>query len=190
MRITFVTSNKVKFDNASRVLKKYGVSLAWHKMELREIQEIDLKKVALYKAEQAKKKIKGSFIVDDSGICLDALDGFPGALFKPVIDSIGSDSFAKLLENKPDRSASFANVLVFHSPGSNGFKVFTTNVRGHIAHRASKKRRTGWRIDNLFVPKGYEKTISDMSDLEFRVFIKEFELQLHYTKLGKWLATK
>ncbi|MDE1824932.1 MAG: hypothetical protein KGH61_00370 [Candidatus Micrarchaeota archaeon] len=190
MQITFVTSNKVKFDTARKVLKKYGVSLAWRRMELREIQEIDLRKVALYKAEQAKREIRNSFMVDDSGICLDALGGFPGALFKPVIDTIGSERFAQLLHGKPDKSASFFNVLVFHSPSSKGFKIFTTNVRGHIAYRASKKRRTGWRIDNLFVPEGHRKKISDMGDAEFVEFIKELEGQLHYTKLGKWLAAK
>ena len=55
MKITFVTTNNVKFKIACDVLSKYGITMEQLKMELSELQTINLDDVVMDKAKQVAK---------------------------------------------------------------------------------------------------------------------------------------
>ena len=62
MKITLVTGNKAKAGEVKRIL---NIPLQVSSIELDEIQEIDLEKVALHKINQAFQIVKKPVIVDD-----------------------------------------------------------------------------------------------------------------------------
>lgn len=102
-------------------------------------------------------------IADDSGLCVDALDGGPGVLSARYAgpDADDDDNNAKLLERlaretEPDaRRARFVCVLVAIAPDGREL-VAEGVVEGHIADRPAGD--AGFGYDPLFVPAGYEHT--------------------------------
>jgi non-canonical purine NTP pyrophosphatase (RdgB/HAM1 family) len=75
----FVTSNPNKVREAERIL---GSSLQHAALELPELQAETVAAVALAKAQEAFLKLGRPVIVEDAGIELVALGGFPGPFIK------------------------------------------------------------------------------------------------------------
>ena len=85
MKITLVTGNKHKAKEVERIL---NIPLEIKEIELDEIQEINLEKVALHKLNQAYELVKEPVIVDDVSVEIDAWNGFPGPLIKWLLKSV------------------------------------------------------------------------------------------------------
>jgi XTP/dITP diphosphohydrolase len=105
-------------------------------------------------------------LADDSGICVQALDGSPGvesAYFAgPEGDSAAN--LAKLVEvmrGVPDerRGAEFVCVLVLLGPGGIE-RHFEGRCTGRLEH--SPRGAGGFGYDPLFVPVGFERTLAEM----------------------------
>ncbi|MCC6051949.1 MAG: hypothetical protein LM585_01760, partial [Fervidicoccaceae archaeon] len=77
-RIYFATSNKNKFNEASRILEKYGYELVLFSFEKKELQSTDLGEIALQSALIAYTYVNAPVVVEDSGLFIKALNGFPG----------------------------------------------------------------------------------------------------------------
>ena len=186
MEINFITSNKVKVDIATEVLDKYGVVPKQQVFNLKEMQAIDVKEVALDKASQAFLLSNKPFIIDDSGLYISTLNNFPGALLKTVYKAVGDEGLTRLLNGIKDRSALFINVLVFGDPATKEVKTFLTECHGRMAERASGSRKIGWAIERLFIPDGHSKPLAQFDDREWETFWVAFKENLHYNKFGKW----
>lgn len=186
MEIYFVTSNKIKLDIANEVLGKYGIHAEQYKFDFKELQSFDLKEVAVDKASQVIDRIDKKFIVDDSGMYIDALNGFPGALLKPVNKVMGAERMLMLLGKKDNRSATFANILAFGDPETKEIKTFSTDCRGRLSETPEGSRPVGWAIERIFIPDGFDKTIAQLDDKEWNVFWEGFKDIMHYNKFGKW----
>lgn len=187
MDIDFITSNKIKLNIAKEVLNKYNINLKQRKFEFREIQSINLVEVALDKAKQVLSKTDRKFIIDDSGLYIKALNGFPGALLKTVHKTLGDEKLIKLMENEKNRNALFVNVLAFGDPKTRKLRTFLTEYPGMIARRAEGSRNIGWAIDRIFIPEYSNKTLAQLDDEEWKVFWKKFKNRLHYEKFGRWM---
>ena len=104
-------------------------------------------------------------LADDSGLCIDALDGRPGvysARYAPNrdFDKAMDKLLAELKEcGNPDRSAYFACVLVLGHPDGS-YQSFEGRVDGKIAMQ--KQGSGGFGFDPLFVPDGYEETFAEL----------------------------
>ena len=86
MALYYVTSNSVKFHEASLILD----GLEWLDLDLEEVQSLDPKEIIRKKLGQAFKYKKGQFIVEDVSFSLDCLGGLPGPLIKWFLKSIGT----------------------------------------------------------------------------------------------------
>ena len=189
MNITFITSNNVKFRIAKEILSRYGVEIEQHKMDLPELQSIDLDEVAMDKARKAAETFKKDFIIDDTGFYIASLGNFPGALFKPTIYVLGEEKFLRLMNSEKDRKARFVSVLVFYDSRRNQFKLISSTINGKVTEELGKgTRRVGYSLERIFIPEGQKKAISDLDDTEWETLYNEIKRGLHYEEFGKWLV--
>ena len=96
----FASSNIHKFQEAKKILDSFGINLRFFKCELEEIQSNSLKEISKNKAIQAFQKCKKPVIVEDDGLFVDSLNGFPGPYSSYVFKTIGNKGILKLLKKK------------------------------------------------------------------------------------------
>ncbi|MEM2040051.1 MAG: XTP/dITP diphosphatase [Zestosphaera sp.] len=127
-----------------------------------EIQSDDLTSIALYSAVQASLYLREPFFVEDAGLYIKSLKGFPGPFSSYVYKTIGVEGVLKLMSSVSDRTAFFKSVIVLYYP-QQGFKVFEGVVYGSISLEA--RGSGGFGFDPIFVPEGHHKTFAEL-DLE------------------------
>jgi len=127
--------------------------------------------------------------VEDSGIYIEKLNGFPGALMKPVLDAIGDSGLIKLMSGESNRNALVKSVLAYCDPEKDLIKTFTGNYNGSISESIRGDMTRGWKVAKIFVPAGETKTLAEMDDMEWQKFLGDFRKDDHYEKLGKWLKS-
>ena len=157
MELFFATSNKGKFAEAKAVLSS-AVRLRMANLELSEVQSCDASKVAKTKLESAYAKIGAPVIVEDTGLSLDAINGFPGALIKPMVEAIGLEGIMKITSVYGTNRAHVSTSLGF----TDGTKtrIITATVNGRIAGGLHGKN--GFGFDSIFIPRGSSKTFAEM----------------------------
>jgi XTP/dITP diphosphohydrolase len=125
---------------------------------------------ALIKAREAFRHSGQPSLADDSGICVDALDGAPG-IFSSRFSEEGTDAanLALLLEKMKgvkERSARFVCAVAFVS--KDGERVVQAEWPGVI--RAAPKGNDGFGYDPIFAPAGFTKTAAELTSLEKAAF--------------------
>jgi XTP/dITP diphosphohydrolase len=121
---------------------------------------------ALIKARAAFRHSGRPSLADDSGICVDALDGAPGILSSRFSDA-GTDAanLALLLDKMKgvkNRAAQFVCAVAFVS--KDGERVVRAEWPGVL--RAAAKGANGFGYDPIFAPTGMTGTAAEMSALE------------------------
>ena len=112
----FASSNENKFQEAERILTNLGVKVNFSKTTLEEIQSSSLSEIAEQKAISAYELIQKPVIIEDDGLFIDSLNGFPGPYSSYVYDTIGNKGIMRLLENIELRNARFVACLLYTSP--------------------------------------------------------------------------
>lgn len=162
-KITYVTGNWYKIMSAKRILEPLGIEVENVKMETNEIQANTIEEVAKYSAKEASEKLKCTVLKNDTGLCIDALKGFPGPYTHYVDEKIGEDGILKLLDGVENRKASFIEAFAYCEYGKEPV-VFKSITTGTIA--LEKSGTYGWSWDYIFIPNGYDKTMANYSDDE------------------------
>ena len=109
----FVSSNNHKFTEAQRILSNLGLEISLFKTTLEEIQSNSLSEIAKRKALDAYSKVQKPVIIEDDGLFIDSLDGFPGPYSSYVYDTIGNKGIMSLLEKIELRTAKFVAIIVY-----------------------------------------------------------------------------
>jgi len=154
MSLTFVTSNREKVDEAEKIL---GRSLNHEKLNLAEIQSMDVEEVAVQKAKDAYNQLEHPVLVEDTGLYFEELDGFPGALVKYALKGLGNPGLTQLVN--VNKSAEARTVFALYDGDS--LKTFEGRVEGMIVEDFKMGSGFGW--DPIFKPKGFDKTFGEMS---------------------------
>lgn len=162
-KITYVTGNWYKIMSAKKILEPLGIEVENVKMETTEIQANTIEEVAKYSAKEASEKLKCNVLKNDTGLCIDALKGFPGPYTHYVDEKIGEDGILKLLDGVENRKASFIEAFAYCEYGKEPI-VFKSITTGTIA--LEKSGTYGWSWDYIFIPDGYDKTMANYSDDE------------------------
>lgn len=97
MTISYVTTNINKFNEAKSI---FGDEIKHVDVEIEEIQSMDLPFVAINKANEAYKIVGRPLIVEDIGLFITDLKGFPGPMIKWVGETMGYSNFAELFKLK------------------------------------------------------------------------------------------
>ncbi len=156
-KIFFVSSNRHKYDEAKTILASFGIELEFFKCHLTEIQSDSLQEIAVKKANEAFSLCKNSVIVEDDGLFVDSLNGFPGPYSSYVFKTIGNNGVLKLVLK--NRQARFQSVIAFCSKDET--KTFSAELKGRISN---KSRGNGWGYDPIFIPNTKTKTFAELAD--------------------------
>jgi len=152
--LILVTSRAEKAAEAIRL----GFDVRQRQVDLPEPQALDPADVVEAKARAAYTLLREPVVVEDSGLCVSAWGGFPGALVRWMEESVGLDGIARMLDPFPDRSATAVCVVAAFDG------TLLQAARGQAAGRiADSPRGTGgFGWDRLFVPEGEDRTFAQM----------------------------
>jgi len=158
----FITSNEGKFKEAKEVAKLFSVEIEWLKMEYEEIQGNTLEEIATKSAEMLSRIIKRPFFIEDSGLFIESLNGFPGPYSSYVFKTIGNKGILKLLDCVQNRKAYFKAVIAFFD--GKDIKIFDGVVYGEIAKEIRGDKGFGFDPiflygDRTFAEMGEEKNL-------------------------------
>ncbi len=170
MKIVAATNNAKKLEEIRRILAPLGheaitMREAGVAAEPEETGET-FRENAIIKAEAVCTLCGLPTLADDSGLCVDALDGAPGVYSARFAgeahdDEANNDKLLRLLENVPraKRTARFVSVIAFRTPKDGGFEAEGV-CEGHIGF--TREGTGGFGYDPLFVV-GNE-TFASMTD--------------------------
>lgn len=144
----FASSNRHKYKEFRRMLSDLA-EVKWIQVEYLEPQGYDLEEIATTSALWLGDRIPKPFFLEDAGLFINALGGFPGPFSSYVFSKIGNEGIIKLMEGVEDRRAQFRSVIALHT----GERVltFVGVSEGRIADRP---RGDGWGFDPIFSPEG------------------------------------
>ncbi len=157
--ILFATGNKHKVEEVNTVLKRCGYIAEPAPAPKLEIQAESLEEVVLVAAAQAYHMLRRPVIVEDAGLFIEALRGFPGPYSSYVYKTIGIKGVLKLMDGVENRKARFVSVIALAH--SSGIELFRGEVEGVIAKEP--RGAHGFGFDPIFIPAGASKTFAEMS---------------------------
>ncbi|VVC72131.1 Non-canonical purine NTP pyrophosphatase [uncultured archaeon] len=157
--LAFVTSNAHKFAEAERVLKQFGVIIRHAKLSYPEIRGEEPAEIASDSVRRLKSKVKPPFFVEDAGLFVESLNGFPGPYSAWALKKIGLDGLLRLLGGGKGRRASFKTAIALYD--GKKVSVFEGEAKGKISLRA--RGTGGFGYDPVFVPEGFKETFAEMS---------------------------
>ena len=161
MKAIFVTTNEHKRREAQEIL---GLELERVDLDLPEIQAIEPAEVAREKARAAREALGAPdlpVLVEDSGLMVDAWDGFPGALTKWLMSSVGNEGLLRMLPEGGDRSARAVCVVAL-AEADGTVRTFRGEVPGALAQRP--RGAGGFGYDPVFVPWWSSMTYAEMGE--------------------------
>ncbi len=153
----FVSSNKHKFLEISRMMENKGITVEWKRMKYEEIQADTTEEISLDSARKLSASIGEPFFLEDTGIFLDSLGGFPGPYSSYVQSKIGNSGILRLIEGR-NRSAYFLTVITYFD--GRLFHQFSGKLNGTIAQ--SERGNLGFGYDPIFIPDGFDITLGEM----------------------------
>ncbi len=161
--IFFATNNVHKFQEARMVLKKYQISVGMLRIKALEIQSDDLSEIAIASVREAYARCHLPLIVEDAGLFVEALNGFPGPYAAYAFKTLGNNGLLSLMENIVDRKAKFRSVVAFLSDYCKEPQRFEGEVSGEIVRQERIGRQmSGFGFDPVFRPSRERKTFAEM----------------------------
>lgn len=167
--IYFITSNKGKLRETEEELSSIGIKLVQKNLGYPEIQADNLEDVALFGVEYLQKQFNHPFIIEDAGLFIDCLNGFPGVYSSYVYHKIGCKGILKLLEEigSNNREACFRSVFAYGAPDGETL-LFVGECLGRIS--TGEIGGHGFGYDPIFVPEGDSRTFAQMDVKEKNSF--------------------
>lgn len=155
--IKFVTSNEHKFLELQETFRDSGINIEWIRRKYEEIQGDSTEEISLDSARKITHEINGRFFLEDTGLYIDALNGFPGPYSSYVAGTIGNTGILKLIQGL-DRSCRFLTVITYFD--GHEFFQFDGMLRGSISKEIRGKG--GFGYDPIFIPDGQSITLAEM----------------------------
>ncbi|MDA4128002.1 MAG: RdgB/HAM1 family non-canonical purine NTP pyrophosphatase [Thaumarchaeota archaeon] len=158
--VSFATSNEHKFREAALILSDFGLSVTRIAEKGTEIQSDNVGAIAAFAARQTSSALGLPLVVEDTGLFIDSLDGFPGPYASPVYKKMGLGGVLLLLKNESNRGARFESGVAFCEPEKEA-KIFVGSLEGSIAKTPAGVG--GFGFDPIFIPEGSDKTLAELS---------------------------
>lgn len=176
--LTIVTTSKDKLAEINQIL---GTNHQVSKLDIPEIQSLDLNKVITNKAKAAFNLVKKPVLVEDISLEIKALKGLPGTFIKFFLHTLGTEGTVALVKGKKTDTKVTAAVAIYDG---RKFKIFKGIVYGTLSPK--NKGKHGFGFDKVFIPKGYNQTFGEMpSVLKNRISHRAIVLQ----KVKKYFET-
>jgi len=158
--IMFITSNEHKFKEAESVLKDCGITISHKRLRYDEARKDSCAEVAAISAEECYRRFKKPLFVEDSGLFISELNGFPGTYSAWVFSCIGNGGVLRILRGSRRREARFVSAVAYVD--KSGVHVFEGEVQGRLADRVRGAK--GFGYDPIFIPEGWGETYGESDE--------------------------
>ncbi len=183
--VYFATTNRGKFAEASALASEYSVALRRLNLKPPEIQSESVEEIARSSVLQLMKGCNPSpIMVEDAGLFIDALDGFPGPFSSYTCAKLGTEGILRLLRGRKDRGAHFKSVLAY-AEGETEPLLFEGRTDGLIVHRSRGRR--GFGFDPIFQPLNARKTFAEMTMAEKNRYSHRAQA---FRKFARWYIAR
>jgi len=160
MKLSFITGNQGKFIEVKEKMCKLNIELIQENIGYPEIQANTLEDVAVYGVSDIRQRFQNPFIIEDAGIFINTLNGFPGVYSKYVHSTIGCKGVLNLMEDKKDRCAIFRSVYGYSEPEEDPI-FFVGECKGKISR--DERGKGGFGYDPIFIPETKTMTFAEMN---------------------------
>lgn len=158
----FITGNQGKFEEVRRVLPQ----VERLDIDLPEIQETDPHAIIRAKLHEAFRHMEGEFIVEDTSLMFEGLNGLPGPLIKWFLRELGNDGLVELARKIGNTWAEARSIIGYARNADETF-FFESSVMGEIVAPAGGFD-FGW--GPIFRPDGQTKTFGEMTRNEKQAY--------------------
>ena len=175
LKIFLATGNKHKIEEISDIfsdIENVEILSIKDGVEIPEVIEdgTTFEENSKKKAVEIAKFLNMITIADDSGLCVDALNGEPG-VYSARYSGTGDDSKnnEKLIENLKgieNRKAKFVSVITLAKPNGETFS-FEGEILGEIID--NPRGNTGFGYDPHFYVEEYQKTLAQLPELKNKI---------------------
>jgi inosine triphosphate pyrophosphatase len=155
--IHFITGNLGKFNEVKKILAGTAEVLQLN-IDLPEIQSNDPKEIISYKISEAFNYSNGEFIVEDTSLYLECLNGLPGPFIKFFLKKLSSDEIVNIVK-RLEKPGALAETTIGYTKNRSIIKFFSGQLEGDIV---PPKGKSGFGWDALFKPNGYNETLAEM----------------------------
>lgn len=170
MKITIASTNKGKIQEIINIIRE---SKFWE-LEIQALQDAseepdepyaEFLSNAIHKAQYYGNRSQQITLADDSGLCIEALNDFPGVKTKDFIKECGNleKTFARLKEMLAEANNSrayFHTALVLFFPSTG--QMITHEDRHYGSLIFPPRGNEGFGFDPVFIPEGYQKTVAEL----------------------------
>ena len=140
-------------------MARHGIELDHLKMPYPELQADSLESTIIPGLMWLISKFERPVMIDDSGLFVDALKGFPGVFSSHAFKTLGCEGMLRLLEGVGRRDARFECCIGYLAPGGEPF-IAKGIAKGMIS--TEMRGSGGFGYDPIFVPEGLSKTYAEM----------------------------
>lgn len=167
MKIVFATGNPHKLVEINAISSGSGVDFILPPDGFNPVEDgCTFEENSFKKAKEANRVSGMISLADDSGLCVDALNGAPG-LFSARYAGTQQEKIDKILkelEGESNRKAKFVCVMTLLNERGKVLHVSKGECHGSIALNQSGKN--GFGFDPVFVVDGGDLTMADLSENE------------------------
>lgn len=158
-KVQLITSNPGKLREFRAALEPLGYEVVHLPLEVEEVQADTLEEVVVDCMRRIRDQKVKDFIIDDSGLFVDALKGFPGVYSSYVLKTLGCQGLLKLMEGVDDRSARFECCVGCSLEGRKDI-ILAERCDGRII--GAMRGQGGFGFDPVFAATGEERTFAEM----------------------------
>ncbi len=159
--ITYITGNQKKADYLASYLEHPIEHL---KVDLDEIQSLDLLEIVTHKVRQAYSRVGKPVLVEDTSLEFHAFGKLPGPFIRYFMEQMSVEDICSLLKDK-DRGA-MARCMFGYYDGEEEEAYFEGSINGTIAEIPEGDDGFGW--NNIFIPEGYNSTMAELNTEDYK----------------------
>ncbi len=144
-------------------MAQHGYELEHIKTAYPEIQAESLEITIIPGLQWVMSKYNRPIMIDDSGLFIEALRGFPGVYSSYAFKTVGNEGILRLMEGVKDRRARFECCIGFMRPGKEPF-IAKGVAPGSISTKMAGKG--GFGYDPIFIPEDDRRTYAQFDIAE------------------------
>ena len=167
LEIVFATNNSHKLEEVNQISKEYNITFLPVPESFDPVEDGETFEENSYIKASEAAKLSGKFaLADDSGLCVEALNGAPGihsARYAETQDLRIQKLLKELLPHE-NKSAKFVCCMTLVSPEGVILKQIVGECKGAIIE--TRKGSNGFGYDPVFIPSGYNVTLAELSDVQ------------------------
>jgi XTP/dITP diphosphohydrolase len=164
-RVVFLATNNIhKFDEYRTVLSKHQIVVGMLRVKNVEVQSDSLSKIAQSSVRDAFKLCNLPVIVEDAGLFIEALNGFPGPYASYVYRKLSNQGILKILKGERNRKAKFKAVVAYLDGERERPVCFEGESEGSITLKEhGGSGQFGFGFDPIFQPLEKARTFAELT---------------------------